>query len=352
MKKNVFLILVIVILLLPGCTSLQSSPVATDIAEPTTAPTVAEQVSPTKEPESIIFMAGYKPQADLPNVGVYVAKAKGFYAEENLKVDVQHSSGSGEHVQLITTGKIQVTNMDASVLMKRRADPGLPIVSIALIGQKGQQAFAALKSSGMTTPKDWEGKTVGYKGTPPPDLFALISVAGADLNKIELINVGYDPRLLSEGSVDVYPVFKSNEPYLLRSWGYDITLWDAADYGVPTLGLTYVTSDQILQDNPDMLTRFLRASLKGIDYAIQNRDEAIDIVMTYTGPETDRDHMRFMMDTEIDEAESEYTSQYGIGWQTQEQWEALADVLMEYDAMPAVDVSSVFTTQILEAAKK
>jgi len=350
MKKFLSLISIIILCSLTACRSAEPISSATDQSNSEVVQSLA--VEPTAKPESIIFMAGYKPQANLPNVGVYVAKAKGFFADENLEVDVQHSSGGGESVQLITTGKIQVTNMDAAVLMKRRADPGLPIVSIALIGQRGQQAFAALASSGMKTPKDWEGKKVGYKGTPPPDLFALISAAGADLNKIELINVGYDPRLLVQGSVDVYPLFKSNEPYLLRQWGYDIILWDAADYGVPTLGLTYVTSDEILKNNPAMLTRFLRAVLRGIEYATENRDEAIDIVLTYTGPETDRDHMRFMLDTEILDMESDVTRQYGLGWQTHEQWAALAEVLMKYDAMPAVDVDSVFTTKILEAAQK
>ncbi len=153
------------------------------------------------------------------------------------------------------------------MLLQRRADPGLPLVSIALIGQRGQQAFAALASSGLVTPQDWEGRLVGYKGTPPPDLFALLAAAGADPARVELVNVGFDPRVLTEGQVDVYPVFKSNEPYLIQSWGYDLTLWDAADYGVPTLGLAYVTSEATLQAQPERLVRFLRAALRGIEYA-------------------------------------------------------------------------------------
>ena len=167
---------------------------------------------------SMTFMAGYKPQANLPFVGVYVAQEKGFFSEENLTVDIQHSPGSGEHLQLTASGKVQVTTQDAAVLLERRADPGLPLVSIALIGQRGQQAFAALSDSGMQTPRDWEGQVVGYKGTPPPDLFALIEAAGADVEKIDLVNVGFDPRVLTEGQVDVYPVIKSNETYQIRSW--------------------------------------------------------------------------------------------------------------------------------------
>lgn len=304
---------------------------------------------PANQPATqLTFMAGYKPQANLPFVGVYVAQEKGFFAQEDLDVTIQHSPGKGEHLQLLAAGKVQVTTQDAAVLLQRRADPGLPLVSIALLGQRGQQAFAALADSGIETPKDWEGHLVGFKGTPPPDLFALLAAAGADPDKVELVNVGFDPRVLTEGQVDVYPVFKSNEPYLIESWGYSVVLWDAADYGVPTLGLTYVTSDEILAQNPELLTRFLRAALKGIEYAAQNPEEAVDIVMQYTGPETDPEHMGFMLESELADAYGPVTDEHGLGWQTHAQWQALAEMLAQADLPVPENIDAAFTTEILK----
>jgi ABC-type nitrate/sulfonate/bicarbonate transport system substrate-binding protein len=297
---------------------------------------------------SMTFMAGYKPQANLPFVGVYVAQEKGFFQDENLTVSIEHSPGSGQHLQLVATGKVQVTTQDAGVMLQRRADPGLPLVSIALIGQRGQQAFAALADKGLKTPKDWEGRTVGYKGTPPPDLKALLIAAGADPGKVQLVNVGFDPRLLTEGKVDVYPVFKSNEPFLIRSWGYELTLWDAADYGVPSLGLAYVTSEETLAQQPEVLRRFLRAALRGIEYASQNREEAVTIVLKYTGPETDAQHMRFMLDAELLDAENDLTAEHGVGWQEQSQWQDLAEMLQQNEVLSEIDVSKAFTVDLLK----
>ena len=294
------------------------------------------------------FMAGYQPQASLAFVGAYVAQELGYFAEENLIVEIMHSPGRGEHLQLVAAGKVHVTTQDAAIMLMRRSDPGLPLVSIALVGQRGQQAYAALAGSGMQSPKDWEGHTVGYKGTPPPDLLALLNASGADAEKIEVINVGFDPRLLSEGRVDVYPIYKSNEPYQLRSWGYDLTIWDAADYGVPTLGLAYVTSEETLANQPEELRRFLRAALRGIRYAQENPEEALKHVMVYTGPESNIDHMRFMLMAELEDLESEQTLEHGIGWQTAEQWQAMQDMLVQYDAMQATDTDSAFTTRLLE----
>ncbi|MDO9086633.1 MAG: ABC transporter substrate-binding protein [Anaerolineaceae bacterium] len=323
--------LAFLLILTSGCNQ------ANNPSDPTIAPTI----------DQMTFMAGYKPQANLPFVGVYIAKEKGYFAANNLDVIIQHSPGSGQHLQLVAQGKVQVTTQDAAILLKRRSDPGLPLVSIGLIGQKGQQAFAALKSSGFITPKDWENHLVGFKGTPPPDLFALIKAAGADLNKMELVNVGFDPRILTEGNVAVYPVFKSNEPFLMQQWGYEIDLWDATDYGIPSLGLAYVTSEETLANQSDILSRFMAASIDGILYAEQNPEEAVEIVLKYAGPETDRDHMRFMLETELKDLRSENTDQNTLGWHNLEKWQALVDFLVEYETMQPIDVSKAFTNNLL-----
>jgi ABC-type nitrate/sulfonate/bicarbonate transport system substrate-binding protein len=155
-----------------------------------------EAAAPALKP--LTFMAGYKPQANLPFVGVYVAQEKGFFKDAGLDVTIEHSAGGGAHLQLLAAGKVDVTTQDAAVLLQRRADPGLPLVSLALIGQRGQQAFAALADAGIETVPDWAGRKVGYKGSPPPDLFALLAAAGVKAEDVELVNVGFDPRTLTE----------------------------------------------------------------------------------------------------------------------------------------------------------
>lgn len=301
-----------------------------------------------KDPQSLVFMAGYKPQANLPFVGVYIAEDQGYFQNENLSVEIRHSAGRGEHLQLLVAGSIDITTQDAAVLLKRRAEPGLPLVSIGLIGQQGQQAFIALASSDIDTLADWEGRKIGFKGTPPPDLLALLDHAGLGENEVELINVGFDPRVLVEGLVDIYPVYKSNEPFILRSWGHDLNQWDAGEYGVPTMGLAYVTTQDIIDTKPEAIRAFIRATLRGIQYAEQHPEQAIEIVLNYTGPETNPDHMLFMLETEIEDAHSSLTDQYGVGWQTTEQWQALLDTLLLYDAITGpANVDLAYTNQFL-----
>ncbi len=304
--------------------------------------------------EKITFMAGFKAQANLPFVGAYVAKEKGFFQEQGLDVDIQHSTGGSQHVQLLVSGQVQFTTADAANVLQRIADPGLPLVAIALIGQTGQQGWVTLKDSGLDDPSDWKGKTVGYRNTVPPDLLAILKAQGMSLDDVEEVNVGYQPpQLLVEGRVDVYPVFLSNEPDIIRrKLGKEVNVFQAADYGMPTLGLTYVTTEDYMREHPEIVERFLKAVLHGIEWARDNRDEAIDIVLKYA-PGEEREHQRFMLDAELAAAESDVTRENGLGWQTEEQWQALQDALVEFGAIAEpVDVNAAFFDEFLRSIYK
>jgi ABC-type nitrate/sulfonate/bicarbonate transport system substrate-binding protein len=313
----------------------------------TAGATPGVQATPVKV-KKVTFMAGFKPQANLPFVGVYVAKEKGFFREQGLDVDIEHSDGS-QHVQLLAAGKIQFATADAAQVLKRRAETGIPIVAIALIGQTGQQGWVSLADSGIKEPTDWVGKTVGFRNTMPPDFNAILKANGVDPNTVKTVNIGYQPpTLLLEGKVDVYPVFLSNEPDTIRKQGKEVTVFQAADYGVPTLGLTYVSNEDFIASQPDTVERFLKVALRGIQYAIDNPEEAVQIVLQYA-PQEDADHQRFMLDTEIEAAYSRLTTENGLGWQTEEQWQALADTLLEFGALEkAVDVNKAFTNEFVE----
>ena len=301
---------------------------------------------PEPEVQSVRFVAGYKAQANLPLVAVYAAQEKGYFAEQGLEVDIQHSIG--ESMNLLMGGEAHFVSADAGDVLKRRAGPELPIVAIALFGQRGQQAFIALSDSGISEPRDWEGKTFGYKNTIPPEYLAIVNSAQVDRSKIQEVSVGYDPRILTEGRVDLLAVFKSNEPNLVRKLGFDVVGFDPADYGMQTMGLTYVTREDFAEENPETAKRFLKATMKGMEYAFANTEEALDMVLKYAEGE-DREHMRYMMLEEQKDATSPLTEQNGFGWMTVEQWQSFHDSLLEYGGLSnAVDVDSVFTDRFLD----
>ena len=304
--------------------------------------------SPTPPPiEKITFIAGFKPQADLPFVAVYMAQEKGYFRDQSLEVDIQHAT-SGEHIQLLATNRAQFSTGSAGDVMKRVASAGVPLVSIAQIGQRDEQSFAVRADSPIKTLKDWEGRLVGYKTTVSADYLALVSIGGIDRAKVREVAVGFDPRVLADGRVDVYPVFTANEPDTLARLGIPVRLFDPTTFGVPGLGLTLMTNQEMVQTKPDVVTRFLRASLRGLADAIADRDAAVEVVMKYATGE-DRAHQRYMLDTEIEAAQNDLTRANGIGAMDRTRYVALRDFLLQYGGLTkSVDVDAVFTDRFLK----
>lgn len=297
------------------------------------------------------FMAGYKPQANLPFVGAYIAQQKGYFSAQGLDVQITHATGQGEHLKLLLQGSVDVTTGDADSVLARRAED-LPVVAMALIGQRGQRAFAVQDSSEIRTPKDFEGKLVGFKVYQTPDYLAMLALSGVDRSRIQEVPVGFDPRLLAAGKVDVYPVFESNEPETLRRLGVPTRLFRPSDYGVPTLGLTYLTRQELVDKDASALERFLKATLKGIQDARDNPEAATDIIMQFA-PSEEREHQLAMLKVELDMADGPVARRLGLGWSSPEQWQAFHDSLLAHGGISKpVNVNTVFTDRILKAIHK
>jgi ABC-type nitrate/sulfonate/bicarbonate transport system substrate-binding protein len=299
-----------------------------------------------KPPKALTFMAGYKPQANVSFVGVYVAQDMGYFREQGLDVTIKHSSGQGEEVKLLAAKQIQVITEIATDLIKHVAEEAVPFVSLAVLTQRGDEAIATLKASGIDAPKKLEGKTVGYKVVPTFEYLAMLKATGVDRAKIREVPVGFDPRVLTEGKVDALPVFKSNEPDVLRRLGFEVNVLDPDRYGVDVLGQLWVTHRDLLAADPDLFERFDKAALNGLSYAFAHPKEGIDIVMKYA-PTEDRAHQEYMLATEKDSALTEQTSTRGLGWQTLDQWSRLQDGLVEFGLIKTkVDPATFFADQI------
>ena len=284
------------------------------------------------ELQKVTFMAGFKPQANLPFVAAYVAQEKGYFSDEGLEVEILHSAGGGENMTLLLAGKVDFTTADANSVLKYRASQQAPVKAIALFGQRGQQAFISLTESGIKGPEDWSGKRFGYKISIPPDYLAIAESVGLDRDSVEEIQVGFDPRILLQDKVDILAVFKSNEPNIIRSMGHEVEVFEAADYGVPTLGLTYIATEETIDLKSQVTKDFIKATMRATEFIENNQDAALDIVMKYAENEN-RDHMRFMLETELSDSMSAATMAGGIGAMNSSRWNELRDVLLKFGAI-------------------
>ncbi|TAK77778.1 MAG: hypothetical protein EPO16_04845 [Dehalococcoidia bacterium] len=318
-----------------------------DNVPPAPAPTSTVATStptPKPPPAKVTFMAGFRPQANLPFVAAYVAKEKGFFADENLDVEIKHSSGADEHLKFLLEGSVQFTTATAAQVLRRSGD-GLPVVAVALYGQRGDQGYLARADSGIKTPADLKGRTIGFKsGVVPAELDGMLAGAGLKRDDVKLVSVGFDVRAFIEKQVEVYPVFLSNEPFAVRKAGVDVTVLDPADFGVPTLGLTTLVNRETLTKDPALVERYLRATLRAVVWTQAHPDEAVQVVLKYA-PGADAAQQRFLLEKDLEAARRAD----GIGRSSKEQWQALADTLVKYQALPKTpDVTQAFDSRLVD----
>ena len=304
------------------------------------------------DPLEIDFTAGFFAQANLPFVAVYVAEDQGFFADENLTVNIEHAGPGGEHKTQLAAGQIDVTTLPAGEMMQVRADSGAPFVAVMLFGQRGDFGYVVLESSGIESPADFAGKKVGTKGVVQAEFLAMAAANGVGEEDMEIVRTGFNPVVLVEGEVDVWPVFLSNEPdTLTRVMQQSIRIFEPADYGIPALGVVYVvTEDYLLDgDNREALQRFLRATVRAFEFALDDPAAAIESTRKFIPEDKDLVHERFILDTELGNAVSDLTDENGLGWFTQRQFADLQAVLINYGAMEGqVDLSVALDRSFLE----
>ncbi len=296
------------------------------------------------EGRRITFMAGFRPQANLPFVAAYVALDQGYFADEGLVVEIRHSSGQGEHLRLLLEQEIEFTTGTAAQVLRRRADE-LPVRAVALFGQRGDQGYVVRADSGISGPADFAGRSVGFKaGVVPAELKAMLASVGLSEGDVNLQGVGFDPRVFIEGGIDVYPVFLNNEPDTIRRAGVEITVLDPHEFGVPTLGLTFLAHEETVADDPELVERFLRATLRGVAYAAANIDDAVEITLSYAEG-SDPEHQRFLLETDLANAQRAD----GIGRGTLDQWQAMEELLRRYEIIETpVNVAEAFVVSFVD----
>ncbi len=302
---------------------------------------------------SFTFMAGFRAQSNLPFVAAYVAEQEGFFEDVNLDVTIQHSSGQGEHIRLLLSDDIDLTTQPASEVIQRRADPGAPLVVVTLFGQTGDLGYAVLEDSGIESPADFAGRTVGFKSVVQAEFLALLNANGLSADDVDLVGVGFNPVILPEGQVDVYPVFLNNEPDILqRVMGVPIRVFQASDAGVPTLGVAYVVTEDLLADDTrrEALRRFLTATMRGFQFALADPAAAIEATRAFISEDADLLHERFLLDIDLANAISDLTRANGLGWFTEAQFQALHDVLLQFGGIEhEVEVADMLDRSVLES---
>jgi NitT/TauT family transport system substrate-binding protein len=221
----------------------------------------------------------------IPNIQfapLYVGMEKGFFAEEDLELEVDYGFGV-DVFSLLSLGRIDVGLSDSDQLIVGGTQ-GLGLKAIFQYYQDYPVSIVALADE-FDAPQDLRGKTIGVPetyGTSYIGMQAFLNEYGL-AGEVTEQRIGYTqiPSLLND-RVDAAVTFYNNEPIQLRLQGHDIVEWEVREFS-PIVGASIITSDQILRERRDVMRRFIRAMRTSVAYTVENQEEAVELSLPYLG---------------------------------------------------------------------
>ncbi len=209
----------------------------------------------------------------------FVALEKGYYAKQNLDVQIVRGQGSADAVKQVAAGSAQIGFADTAAVILGRGNDQIPTKLVAIVYAKPPHAIYVLKESGITKPKDLEGKKIADTAfSAVPKLFdAYAKAAKIDASKVTWLVAASDtlPALLTTGRADGIGQFIVGEPLLAKSAApKQVLALSYADAGLDLYGNGIIASDNLIKSNPDLIRRFVTATMLGLKDAIANPQEA------------------------------------------------------------------------------
>ena len=275
--------------------------------------------------------------------GYYVADAKGFYKAAGLDVTIKPGGPDINPSQVIAGGGADViVDWMPDALSAR--EKGVPLVNIAQVFQKSGLEMTCRNDSGVKTPADFKGKTLGiwYSGNEYPFLAWMsklnYSIDGGP-DGITVLKQGFNVDPLLQKQAACISTMTYNEYWQLIEAGMkpdELTVFKYENQGVATLEDGLYATDAALKDPAavDRLARFVKASMQGWQYALTHQDEAVKIVLANAtaGAQTAAHQQRMM--SEI--AKLVAGSSHGIGYLDDASANRTVQVLMTGKSDPVI----------------
>lgn len=242
------------------------------------------------ETEKITFVLDWTPNTN--HTGLYVAESLGYFEDQGLEVEIVQPPEGGADA-LVASGRAQFgVSFQDSMAPGVAGDNALPTTAVAALIQHNTSGIISRKGEGMDTPKGMEGKK--YATWDGPIEVAMIQNVveqdGGDFSKVEMIpsTVTDEVSALESGSVDAIWIFYAWAGVKFELTGAETDYFafkdinPVFDYYTPVV----IANNEFLEEEPETAKKFLTALRDGYEYAIENPQEAADILCE-AAPELD-----------------------------------------------------------------
>lgn len=222
--------------------------------------------------------------------GYYAALERGYYRDEGFDVEILEAVGDEDPVDVVTSGRAEFGIGTSELVLFRSR--GYPVVLLAPIFQHSPLDFLARVDSGIQSIHDLAGRQVAVE-RQAAELFAYLSFEGIDPDIIDRVPHPFTPQPMIDGELDVMSAYSTDEPFLLREAGVDYLIFTPRAGGIDFYGDSLFTTSDLAESEPEVARAFLRASLRGWQYALANKEEMVDLIYTRYSQRHSREHLYF-----------------------------------------------------------
>ena len=279
------------------------------------------------------------------HVPYYYGKDMGFFKQEGIDLTINEGRGSGNTVQVVAAGSDTFGMADSSSLITT-ASKGAEVKSVMSLLNSTGFSVVSLASTGIRTPKDLEGKSFAVSpGDPLGQLFrALAAHNKLDMNKIRFVQVDPAAKVVSvlEKKVDALLGGAYDQYFLIKYKGQEPAALRYADHGANIVGMTILTTTSTIKNKPDLVRRFVKASVRSWEEAKKNPNAAVDAAMKVK-PDLNRQSTldQMMVDFELLDSPN---SKGRIGMGAQADWEQTISLLKQYRDLDTKEPWTTFHT--------
>lgn len=300
----------------------------------------------------ITLQLKWVPQAQF--AGYFVALEKGYYKDAGLNVKIAPGGPDIVPEQQVANGSAQI-GVDWVASLLPHQEQGMPLVEIAQIYQQSGLQLVTMKDSGIKSAADLKGKSVGnWMGGNEFELLALFDKYKLDKNKdLDFVKQAFTMDQFLTGELDAASVMTYNEYHIVLASGVnesELNVIDMNDEGVAMLEDNLFANSEWLKDNKEAAAAFVKASIKGWQDAINNPEEAVDIIMAQAEKgSTTKEHQLIMMKEVAKLVAPEGFDIANIGVIDEDMYQQTADIALKYGVIKkAADIKKSYTNEIMD----
>jgi NitT/TauT family transport system substrate-binding protein len=296
-----------------------------------------------------------------PAAPYFVAIDKGYYKAEGLNVTIDSGPGSVAGIARVAAGTYPIGFFDINSLVKfRDQNPDKKVVAVLMVYDKPPFAIATTTKTGITKPKDLEGKVLG---APAPDgayaqWKAFVHENKIDASKVKIENVGFPVRepMLADGKVDAITGFSFSMHFNLMQKGLkpdEIRTMLMADHGLVLYGNAIMVNPDWAKANPKAVAGFVKATIKGIIDTSKDPESAIKSVMKRNETGDEKIELERLKMSLRDNFITPWVRQNGVGGVDMARMaKSIDQIALTYDFKNRPKAEDIFTSEYLPPASE